>query len=116
MKYHKIRGVEKSVCTCEQKIAYNLAFLADLRQGKRFRECLPLVTVAEAKSCALKMARELFDEYHLSYDYRRHPERYSDAAIFGALIAGMYDYLCKPFIAMDYERIGQTFPANYLEV
>lgn len=26
MKMHKIRNVDKSVCTCEQKIAYNYAF------------------------------------------------------------------------------------------
>ena len=26
MKYHKIRNVDKSVCTAEQKIAYNAAF------------------------------------------------------------------------------------------
>lgn len=26
MKYHKIRGVDKSTCTAEQKIAYNMAW------------------------------------------------------------------------------------------
>lgn len=116
MKYHKIRGVEMSVCTAEQKIAYNLAWRANLRCGEWFRECLPLVTFAEAKSCSLKIAREMFDEYELSYDFRRNPGKYSNAAIFGALIAGMYDYLCKPFIATDFARIGQAFPARYLEV
>ena len=115
MKYHKIRGVEMSVCTAEQKIAYNLAFRADLQNGERFRECLPLVTFAEAKSCSLKIARKVFDEYEKSYDRKRNPGKYSDAAIFGALIAGMYDFLCKPFIATDYKRIGQMFPARYLE-
>lgn len=114
MKYHKIHGVEMSVCTAEQKIAYNLAWRANLRCGERFRACLPLVTFSEAKSCALKIAREMLDEYRLSYAYQLKPGKYTDAAIFGALIAGMYDYLCKPFIATDYERIGQAFPARYL--
>lgn len=26
MKMHKIKNIEKSICTCEQKIAYNYAF------------------------------------------------------------------------------------------
>lgn len=116
MKYHKIRGVKMSVCTVEQKIAYNLAWRADLRCGERFRACLPLVTFSEAKACALKLAREMFDEYRASYDYQRNPGKYTDAAIFGALLAGLYDYLCKPFIATDYTTIGKTFPAHYLEV
>ena len=58
---------------------------------------------------------KLILEYEKSYDHKRNPGKYSDAAIFGALIAGMYDFLCKPFIATDYKRIGQRFPARYLE-
>lgn len=116
MKYHKIRGVDLHVCTAEQKIAYNLAWRANLRCGERFRECLHLVTLAEAKSSALKLAREMFDEYRASYDYQRNPGKYTDSAIFGALLAGLYDYLCKPFIATDYKNIGKAFPARYLEV
>ena len=27
MKMHKIRGVDKKICTAEQKIAYNYAFM-----------------------------------------------------------------------------------------
>lgn len=115
VKYHKIRGVEMSVCTAEQKIAYNLAWRANLRCGERFRECLPLVTFAEAKHAASKLAREMLDEYRLSYNYQRNPGRYTEDAIFSALLAGMYDYLCKPFIATDFARIGQAFPAYYLE-
>lgn len=26
LQYHKIRGVEKAICTAEQKIAYNIAW------------------------------------------------------------------------------------------
>ena len=36
MKYHKIAGVEKAVCTAEQKIAYNLAFRAHIANQSEF--------------------------------------------------------------------------------
>ena len=37
MKYHKIRNIDIKTCTAEQKIAYNMAFSADITFGDRFR-------------------------------------------------------------------------------
>lgn len=40
LQYHKIRGVDKSVCTAEQKIAYNMAsrIYGDIRFAKADRK------------------------------------------------------------------------------
>ena len=40
LQYHKIRGVDKSVCTAEQKIAYNMASKM-IGNPKRFENTLP---------------------------------------------------------------------------
>lgn len=39
LQYHKIRGVDKSVCTAEQKIAYNMAsrIYGDIRFAKAWQ-------------------------------------------------------------------------------
>lgn len=38
MKYHKIPNVEKSVCTAEQMIAYNIAFRLHISYANQFEE------------------------------------------------------------------------------
>lgn len=40
LQYHKIRGVDKSVCTAEQKIAYNMAsrIYGDIRFVKAWQQ------------------------------------------------------------------------------
>ena len=38
MTYHKIRGIDKTVCTAEAKIAYNLASTYAYWQRKEYRE------------------------------------------------------------------------------
>ena len=40
LQYHKIRGVDKSVCTAEQKIAYNMAsrIYGDIRFAKAWQQ------------------------------------------------------------------------------
>lgn len=87
MKTHKIRGVEKSVCTAEQVIAYNLAF-AYCRVNKWSAET------------AMRI-------YRSSAGYSG---RYNDEAIEAALTAGAEAYRAKPFIAYRYDQIGAAFP------
>ena len=43
LQYHKIRGVDKSVCTAEQKIAYNMAWriYGDIRFAKPGSSMIP---------------------------------------------------------------------------
>lgn len=106
--YHKISGVEKSVCTAEQKIAYNLAFRSHISYGDAFNKLSGF-----AKSEAIIKIRDaMMRQYRLGYDYK--PGKFNEDAIQAALHAGLREYLENPFIAWDYESIGKTFPANYL--
>lgn len=99
MKYHKIKGVGKSICTAEQKIAYNLSF-AYIDYIKRAGYDVPTA------------AHKLVELYQNGYDYI--PGKYDIDAIFSALLAGLKNYCNRPFIAADYETIGKAFPALYL--
>lgn len=99
MKYHKIKGVDKSVCTAEQKIAYNLAFAN--------REY-----VIRAGYDTATAANKIVELYQNGYDYK--PGKYDIDAIFSALLSGLNDYCKHPFIAADFETIGKAFPALYL--
>lgn len=109
MKYHKIYGVDKAVCTAEQKIAYNIAFRLHIGLGDKYRALPSAVAKAEAFRAAIDIAMH---DYRNSYDYT--PGKYDEDSIFCALAAGLAGYLEKPFIACNYESIGAAFPAHYL--
>ena len=109
MKYHKIKNVEKSTCTAEQKIAYNCAFLI-------FEDCRYNWLGNRDK------ARSVL-EYHEHNAIREQLERlkekgckYDIDAIQCALNAGLHDYIFgAEHILNSYEDIGKAFPANYLD-
>lgn len=88
MKTHKIRGVDKSVCTAEQKIAYNIAF------------CYLNINGFSADG-ALNVWRG---------SAQAAEGRYNAEAVEAALRAGADAYRAKPFIACRYEQIGEAFP------
>ena len=99
MKFHKIRNVEKSVCTAEQKIAYNFAF-ADY-------------------SWAMRSDMELW-QYLDSVTkriYESHPEivkRYDVDAIIHCLRNGFINYCkSKNHVMGSYDEIGKMFPSLY---
>lgn len=108
MKYHKIPGVEMSDCTCEQKIAYNMAFAIHIHCQEEYDA---LQTAAEKNRLAFWMRDLEIKSFRENYP----KTRYDIDAIFCALTAGIEDYLKKPFIATDYKTIGKVFPANYLK-
>lgn len=113
LKYHKIRGVDLSVCTCEQKIAYNIAFRLHISYQKQFNSFLLKNPFASAVSEAVdKMVRIGIEQYTSAYDYK--PEKYNIDAIFSALQAGLKNYLSNFRILSSYEEIGKAFPAYYL--
>lgn len=98
MKFHKIRGVEKSVCTAEQKIAYNFAF-ADrewiLRSGTTLDEYM------------IYTAHRLLHNEKIS-------KRYDIDAIQHCLRQGIVEYCkSKEIILTSYEQIGKVFPSLY---
>ena len=112
MKYRKIPGVSKSICTCEQKIAYNLAFRAHISHGDQYQQ---LPTAAKLDAVA-QLTRESIRRFASDELERYGRVRYDVDAIFCALFNGLGEYLDQPFIASDYEQIGAAFPAFYQEV
>ena len=110
MKYHKIYGVDKTVCTQEQKIAYNIAFVIHINHGDQWEK-----KANYSRAAQTEFLHELIRMYLDSFK-RNYPNSRADIdGIFCALNAGLENYLNKFFIATDYEKIGKTFPANYLE-
>lgn len=113
MKYHKIRGVEKSVCTCEQKIAYNVAFLEKDSCVRNFKkEYNAQVVQIHKTDIAHEFVRACMKR--LSFD-EKIKEKYDMDAIQCALNAGAEKYLASKYsILTSYEEIGKMFPAYYL--
>lgn len=110
MKYHNIPGIKKTVCTAEQKIAYNLAFRAYIRYGDAWKAQGENITAAEKSRAAHEIIKNEMREYGYT-----DTGKYNVDAIFAALNAGLEKYLDNPFIASSYEKIGAAFPAFYLE-
>ena len=108
MKYHKIRGVEKTVCTAEQKIAYNCAFLI-------FEDCRYNWLGNTDKA---RWVLEYHEHNAISEQLERLKEKgckYDIDAIQCALNAGLHDYIFgTEHVLNSYEDIGKAFPANYL--
>ena len=109
--YHKITGVDKNVCTAEQKIAYNMAFDSHINFQEKFDAALKLSGAAVADVIAQIVDFQM-KSFRWSYTYK--PGKYNEDAICSALRAGLEDYLRKPFIAWDYAAVGKAFPAHYL--
>jgi hypothetical protein len=95
MKLHKIRNVEKEVCTCEQKIAYNYAVsnYDNIYQDKeRIAECVK---------------RDL--ERRSNGDMKK----YDCNAIFQIFVSNFENYKkAKYHILTSYDEIGNAFPIH----
>jgi hypothetical protein len=110
MQYHKIRGVDKTVCTAEQKIAYELAFRAHINYGRSYRAQMDKAAEAARCDAIYEILQRQMNIYRDSKLYGK----YNEDAIFCCLNAGLKNYMEKPFIASMFEQIGQAFPAYYL--
>lgn len=116
LQYHKIRGVDKSVCTAEQKIAYNMAsrIYGDIRFAKAWQQYdsgkVPAFLQNDWESKAI---RTYFTTWQR--DYNKASAHYNEDAIFSALRAGLHDFICHHApIFTTYREVGQAFPAHYL--
>lgn len=110
MTYHKIRGVDKSTCTAEQKVAYNMAWRiwGDCRY--HWDACKTRIDWAEQESKAI---RDYMDEWQRVYAAKN---KYDTDSIFCALRYGLHDYLTgTAHVLTSYEDVGKAFPANYME-
>lgn len=111
MKYHKIRNVDKSVCTAEQKIAYNAAFYHTFNYRETWKKTKDNYSriaqkdfIWEAVHWCMKM---IMNDAEIC-------KKYDIDAIQAALNAGMENYFNGCSILSSYEEIGKTFPALYL--
>ena len=107
MKYHKIINIPLSVCTAEQKLAYNFACMYYNEIKAAYDKC----------TCNFQKS----DIIHQGVDYilnrlsEQVKNRYNVDAIQCCLQSGLETYLnCKYHIIASYEEIGKIFPALYL--
>lgn len=112
MKYRKIRNIEKSVCTCEQKIAYNYATTYADRYRDTWRK-------TASKYCEFQKSEFIHDAVQwcmkLLMNNSEFLKKYDVDAIQSALNAGMRNYFdAEHTILTSYEDIGKMFPAYYL--
>ena len=107
MKLHKIPRVDMSMCCAEQKIAYNMAFRANISFGDKFKS---LSTEEEKAAMADKIADVEMKCYRDAYNYK--PNKYNEDAILKALKAGLKAYLEKPFIASNFAEVSAAFPLD----
>lgn len=106
IKCKKIRNVEKSICTAEQKIAYNYAFnYVDL--GKKI---LKADTAEINKADGFQQIETLVLK---SVQSKKEMEKYNIDAIIIAFRNGFRKYCENFFIANDYETIGKCFCIPY---
>lgn len=101
MSLHKIRGVDKAVCSAEQKIAYNIAW--------RIAEELHY----NGASFSVEDERGAVEDYRRAWlrDYPSAARKYDTGAIFAALASGLHDYLTAGGrIMTSYAEIGRAFP------
>lgn len=98
MKFHKIRGIEKSVCTAEQKIAYNFAS-ADYDWVMRSN--MKLWHYLENVASRIKADEKMMGKYDID-------------AIIHCMRNGFINF-CKTkcHILTSYKEIGEMFPSLY---
>lgn len=103
-KFHKIRNVEKSVCTCEQKIAYNYAFSNYINFGDDYDNAK---SEAEKRKIIIKCLN--FNSDSLSRD-EKIKCKYSIETIESILKNNLENYLnAKKHIYSSYEEVGKMF-------
>ena len=104
----KIRNVEKSVCTAEQKIAYNYAFQW-YDYGKSVFTDKNVTEINKSESL-----QYIIDCVISSIKNSGIDKKYNIDGIIIAFRQGFRKYCTENFfIANDYERIGKSFPIPY---
>ena len=107
MKYHKIKNIPLTICTAEQKIAYNLA-CSNYRNYIDTYNKMPMQFQKDAI-----IHRAINDMIKLYGNNNK----YNIDAIASCLRAGFENYINgKYHILSSYEDIGRMFPAYYLNV
>lgn len=106
MKCHKIRGVDLKICTAEQKIAYNYAFMWVDCGKKIFNSDSP-------ESVKSEELQNIINSVIESIKRSGTDRTYNIDAIITAFRSGFREYCNNFFIASDYETIGKAFLIQY---
>ena len=106
MKCKKIRGIDKNICTCEQKIAYNYAFAWVNTYERRIKEL-----TNQADKCIV--FQHIVDFITKDIMTRDDMKQYNPDAIITAFRNGFINYYNNYFIATNYEKIGEVFSIPY---
>ena len=102
----KIRNIDKSVCTCEQKIAYNYAFMYVDRGKRIINSGIPAIHKDELFHNIEKLVIDGIKREGID-------KKYNLDAIMIAFRQGFETYCKSPFIASDYSDIGKCFDIPY---
>lgn len=109
--YHKIPRVEKSTCTAEQMIAYNLASNIPFNLMQEWKNSVESGFEMNKAATVAKIIKWLLTFYN--------DGKYNKDAIFCCLNAGLQSYLEDSKnktgkTLTSYEEVGKAFPALYL--
>ena len=106
LKCKKIRNIDKSICTCEQKIAYNYAW-EWYEAGKNIlnSNCAEFVK----SDAIMEIEQNVID----SIKFHEIDKKYNIDAIIIAFRNGFRNYCNNYFIAYNYEIIGKVFYIPY---
>ena len=113
LQYHKIPNVDKSICTAEAKIAYNMAFRIGLGKHRGWGD----IPKWEGSPRFVQFEWEAAQiEFELNSWKRTEPNsRYNVDAIQSCLRAGLHEYLTRGCpVFSDYEDVGKCFKSLYL--
>ncbi len=106
MKMHKIKNIDKSICTCEQKIAYNYAF--------SWRQQLEKIYKSDNAQFVKTEAYQQIINYVIDGIKRNEiDKKYNIDAIIHCFRNGIENYLNGYSVIGSYEEIGKTFPCLY---
>lgn len=106
LKCRKIRGIDKNVCTCEQKIAYNYAFAWVDTYKRRVNNLISAID----KSIVFQ---DIINFIIKDIDSKEEMKKYNIDAIIISFRNGFLSYCENPFVATDYSIIGEVFNIPY---
>ena len=106
MKVHKINKIDKQVCCCEQKIAYNYA-VAYYSMFKKIKDSdsFQSVNVCECNDIITMFTNWINEDESM--------KKYNIDAIIHCLRYSIINDIYKGEICSSYEKIGKLFPIMY---
>lgn len=106
MNMHKIRGIDKEVCTAEQKIAYNYAFMYRSTMEKIHDSDTTEITKDEAYQQVIGWVIRGVKDNGID-------KKYNIDAIVHCFRNGIKNYMEGFSVLWNYEDIGKIFPCLY---